>query len=93
MTGIFAFALLAVASVGVLMFTDVLTVGLGLERARDLGAELIGGAVVGLALLGAEIGFGLQLQELETQRERVAKAEREARERHAEREALRLQLG
>lgn len=82
MTGIFALALLAVAAVGALMFTDVLTLGLGQDRARALGAELIGGAIVGLAVLGAEIGFGLQLQHLEKERERVA-----------QREALRLQLG
>lgn len=90
---VFVIALLSISVVGVLMLTHVFAFGLDSGIANELGAELIGGGVIGLALLGAEIGFGFQLQRLETERERMMETDRQAREQHAERESLRLQLG
>jgi hypothetical protein len=74
---VFVVALLSIIAVGALMLAHLLEFGLGLDRASDLGVELIGGSVIGLALLGAEIGFGLQLQRLEGDRTRAFGGERQ----------------
>jgi uncharacterized protein YjbI with pentapeptide repeats len=80
----FLVVLVVVAGIGVALLpgVDWLTLGLEPDHRSDLASALIGGAIIGVVVLGAEHAFARRLQSIEEQREaRAAK------------EALQLQLG
>lgn len=83
---LFATALLVAFVVGVVLIpakpSGPVLFGLSDSTRSQLGASLVGGAVVGLAVLGAELAFAWQLEHLEL-----------VRARGADRQGMRLQLG
>lgn len=67
--------------------------GLSADVRSELGASLFGGAIVGIAVLGAELVFSWQLAHIEEDRSRELTRIEKEREAVAKREGLRLQLG